>query len=251
MQQVVDAALRMAVGDGHEGCLERGEGLDAIDLAGFDLRGGAAFIVSRTGHILAIEGDGSDHISTLLLSIPTRSSCRKLCSPSLRIWRSASFSPSRDLAEILWRWWQPFAKGCYQHFTGDAFFQQRPAIDPPSLTRWRKRIGEEGAKWLLTKTIEVGHTSGVVDDRSLSRVAIDTTVMEKNIAHTTDARLYEKARRKLVALADEGGVTLRQNYSRFALRRALQIGRYSHARQFGRMRKALKRLKGYHRSHPA
>jgi hypothetical protein len=44
------------------------------------------------------------------------------------------------------------------------------------LTRWRKRTGEEGAKWLLTKTIEVEHTSGVADDRSLSRVAIDTTV---------------------------------------------------------------------------
>ena len=34
-------------------------------------------------------------------------------------------------------------------------------------------------------------------------MSVDTTVMEKNIAHPTDARLYEKARQKLVALAAE------------------------------------------------
>ncbi len=109
----------------------------------------------------------------------------------------------------------------YQHFTGETFFQHRPPIDPSSLTRWRKRIGEEGAEWLLTKTIEAGRRSGTVKDRSLSGVAVDTTVMEKNIAHPTDGRLYEKARCKLAALADEGGITLRQNYNRLAL----QIGR--------------------------
>ena len=65
--------------------------------------------------------------------------------------------------------------------------------------------------------------------------------MEKNIAHPTDARLYETARGKLVALADEGGITLRQNYNRLAVR----IGRYAHARQFKRMGKALKQLRGY------
>jgi IS5 family transposase len=69
--------------------------------------------------------------------------------------------------------------------------------------------------------------------------------MEKNIAHPTDARLYDKARRQLVALADDAGVTLRQNYNRLAPRLALQTGRYAHARQFKRMRKALKQLKGY------
>jgi transposase, IS5 family len=133
----------------------------------------------------------------------------------------------------------------YQHFTGETFFQHRPPIDPSCLTRWRQRIGEEGAEWLLTKTIEAGRASGAVDDDSLLRVAIDTTVMEKNIAHPTDARLYDKARRQLVALANDAGVTLRQNYNRLAPRLAIQAGRYAHARQFKRMRKALKKLKGY------
>jgi IS5 family transposase len=69
--------------------------------------------------------------------------------------------------------------------------------------------------------------------------------MEKNIAHPTDARLYETARRKLVGLAREAGIGLRQNYNRLAPRLAGQVGRYAHARQFKRMRKALRRLRGY------
>lgn len=96
----------------------------------------------------------------------------------------------------------------YQHFTGETFFQHRPPIDPSSLVRWRKRIGEEGVEWMLTKseedlerprwgvslTNEAGRASGAVDDTNLKQVAVDTTVMEKNIAHPTDARLYERAR---------------------------------------------------------
>jgi IS5 family transposase len=132
-----------------------------------------------------------------------------------------------------------------QHFCGETFFQHHVPIDPSSLVRWRKRIGEEGVEWLLSKTIEAGRKSGAVDECSLTRIAVDTTVMEKNIAHPTDARLYEKARRQLVALAVEGGIDLRQNYNRLAPPLAMQVGRYAHAKQFKRMRKTLKRLKGY------
>ena len=133
----------------------------------------------------------------------------------------------------------------HQHFTGEVFFQHKLPIDPSSLTRWRKRIGEEGVEWLLTQTIEVGRKSGAIDEGSLKRVAVDTTVMEKNIAYPTDARLYERARAQLAVLAQEAGVNLRQTYARLAPRLALQVGRYAHAKQFRRMRKALKILKGY------
>ena len=133
----------------------------------------------------------------------------------------------------------------FQHFTGEVFFQHRPPIDPTSLTRWRKRIGEEGVEWLLTKTIEAGRKSGAVEDKSLEQVAVDTTVMEKAIAHPTDSRLVERARAQLVDLAREAGIELRQSYARLAPRLAAQVGRYAHARQFKRMRKALRKLKGY------
>ena len=105
---------------------------------------------------------------------------------------------------------------CYRHVCGETFFQHRPPIDPSCLTRWRKRIGEEGAEWLPTRnaeekerprwdvflTNEAGRPSGAVDDDSLSRGAVDTTVMEKNIAHPTDARRYDKARRQLAAIPE-------------------------------------------------
>jgi len=133
----------------------------------------------------------------------------------------------------------------WQHFCGETFFQHRLPLDPSSLTRWRKRIGEEGVEWMLTQTIEAGKRAGMVKGNDLKRVTVDTTVMEKNIAHPTDARLYETARRKLVGLAREAGIGLRQNYNRLAPRLAGQVGRYAHARQFKRMRKALRRLKGY------
>jgi IS5 family transposase len=76
-------------------------------------------------------------------------------------------------------------------------------------------------------------------------VIVDTTVMEKAIAHPTDARLYEKGRQRLVKLAREAGLSLRQSYARLAPRLAGQVGRYAHARQFKRMRRGLRRLKGY------
>jgi IS5 family transposase len=133
----------------------------------------------------------------------------------------------------------------HQHFTGEVFFQHKLPIDPSSLTRWRKRIGEEGVEWLLTQTIEAGRKSGAIDESSVKRVAVDTTVMEKTIAYPTDARLYERARAQLVVLAQEAAVDLRQTYARLAPGLALQVGRYAHAKQFRRMRKALKRLKGY------
>jgi IS5 family transposase len=133
----------------------------------------------------------------------------------------------------------------WQHFCGEVFFQHRLPIDPSSMTRWRNRIGEEGVEWLLTETIRAGQRAGTVQDDHLKKVTVDTTVMEKNIAHPTDARLYETARRKLVGLAGEAGIELRQNYNRLGPRLCGQVGRYAHARQFRRMRKALRRLKGY------
>ncbi len=66
--------------------------------------------------------------------------------------------------------------------------------------------------------------------------------MEKTITCPTDARLYERARDQLSALAQEAGVELRQSCARLAPRLAPQVGRYAHARQFKRVRKALKRL---------
>jgi IS5 family transposase len=142
--------------------------------------------------------------------------------------------------EVVWQWVEnPY----WQVFTGEAYLQTEPPIDPSSLTRWRKRIGEAGVEELLAETIEAAKRAGVIKASSVRRVIVDTTVMPKAIAHPTDSRLLERCREHLVKAASRHGLTLRQNYNREAPRLALQIGRYAHAKQFKRMRKALRTLR--------
>jgi IS5 family transposase len=74
-------------------------------------------------------------------------------------------------------------------------------------------------------------------------VVVDTTVQEKAIAHPTDARLTHRALEKLVDLAKRKGIELRQSYRRVAKRAAIMVGRYTHAHQFKRARRALKFLR--------
>ena len=131
----------------------------------------------------------------------------------------------------------------FQHFTGETFFQTEAPMDSSSLTRWRKRIGEEGVETMLMATIDAARKIRMIKASSVDRVILDTTVMPKAVAHPTDSRLLEKSRQHLVKLAEESGITLRQNYNREAPRVAMQIGRYAHARQFKRMGKALRHLK--------
>lgn len=131
----------------------------------------------------------------------------------------------------------------WQFFTGETYLQTEAPVDPSSLTRWRKRIGEEGVETLLALTIEAAHKAGMISKTSVDRVIVDTTVMPKAIAHPTDSRLLERARQHMVKLAGEGGIKLRQNYNREAPRLATQIGRYAHAKQFKRMKKSLRTLR--------
>ena len=52
-------------------------------------------------------------------------------------------------------------------------------MDPSSLTRWRKRIGEEGVETLLAVTIEAARAAGLIKRSSMDTVIVDTTVMPK------------------------------------------------------------------------
>lgn len=131
----------------------------------------------------------------------------------------------------------------WQYFCGETYLQTELPIDPSSLTRWRKRVGEKGVETLLAASIEAARRGGVVQKSSTQQVIVDTTVMPKAIAHPTDSRLLDKSRQHLVKAAEENGLRLRQNYNRVAPRLVAQIGRYAHARQFKRMRKALRTLR--------
>ncbi|MDR1709388.1 MAG: IS5 family transposase, partial [Candidatus Accumulibacter sp.] len=139
---------------------------------------------------------------------------------------------------LIWTWVEnPY----WQYFCGETYFRHEPPVDPSSLSRWRRRMGEEGVEWLLTATIEAARKGGVIREKSVEKVIVDTTVMEKAVSYPSDSKLLERSRQHLVRLAKRFGIELRQNYNRVAPRLARQVGRYAHARQYRRMRAALKR----------
>src|SRR6266566_5851775 len=120
----------------------------------------------------------------------------------------------------------------FQYFCGEVVFRHELPFDRSSLTRWRQRLGEEQIAALLQESLSVAHRSGAIATEDLERVAVDTTVQEKAVAHPTDARLSHRAIEKLVDLAKREGVELRQSYLRVAKRAAIMVGRYTHAHQF-------------------
>jgi len=97
----------------------------------------------------------------------------------------------------------------------------------------------------LAVTIEAARAAGLVNKASVQRVIVDTTVMPKAIAHPTDSRLLESSRQHLIKAAQDNGLRLRlrQNYNRVAPRLAAQTGCYAHAKQFKRMKKAVRTLR--------
>ena len=133
----------------------------------------------------------------------------------------------------------------WQYFCGEEYFEHEPPIDPTSMTRWRNRIKEAGMETLLLETIKAGLKTGVLKRHHLKKLAVDTTVQEKAIAFPTDARLYQKMRLKLVKKAASCRVELRQSYKRVGKRAFVMHHRYSHARQFKRAGKQLRKLKTY------
>ncbi len=92
--------------------------------------------------------------------------------------------------------------------------------------------------------LAVGLAEGVIEKRDLTEVLVDTTVMEKPITYPTDSKLYLRSLLRLNRVARQSGIALRQSYTRTAKGMAVQIGRYAHAKQFRRMHRELKKLKG-------
>lgn len=118
-------------------------------------------------------------------------------------------------------------------------------MDGSQLSRFRVRIGEAGCELRLKLTVATGLATKTVSERSLSQVTGDTTVQEKAVAFPTDARLYHKARITVVRLARKLGIALRQSYLRVGKRALFMHQRYQAARQPGRGKRELKKLKIY------
>jgi len=133
----------------------------------------------------------------------------------------------------------------WQFFSGMKFFEHEAPIDPSSMSRWRKRVGEVGAEQLLGETIKAGLRLNLIKASQLQRVNVDTTVQEKHVRYPTDARLLNRARERLVKQAKTDGIELRQSYARLGKRELLQQSRYAHAKQFKRARRSTRKLKTF------
>src|SRR5918995_2939389 len=144
--------------------------------------------------------------------------------------------------EVVERWVEnPY----WQVFCGFDYLQLKLPIDPSSLVRWRRRIGQDGIELLLQETIAAATRGQAVKAQSLERVSVDTTVQPKAIAHPLDSRLYHRGREILVRLAKRHGVPLRQSYARLGKKALRLASRYAHARQMKRARREITRLKTY------
>src|SRR5262247_4944725 len=93
----------------------------------------------------------------------------------------------------------------YQYFCGEVVFRHALPFDRTSLPRWRQRLGEEQLAALLQESLSVAHETGALATKDLERVAVDTTVQPKAVAHPTDARLTYRAIVMLAAFARRHG----------------------------------------------
>jgi len=129
----------------------------------------------------------------------------------------------------------------WQYFSGCAYDEDRLPCDATTLVKFRQLLGEEGVEELLAQTLNVAAQLKIIEPQELTRVIVDSTVQEKAVAHPTDSRLLEVARTKLVAAAKEAGIALKQTFAKEGRDLNRKAGRYAHARQWGRMRRAIKR----------
>jgi IS5 family transposase len=131
----------------------------------------------------------------------------------------------------------------WQYFSGMRYFQHRMPIDPSSMTRWRKRLGDAGAEQMLRAMIEAGMRMRVIRPAELKRVNVDTTVQTKAIRFPADARLYQRMRERLVKAARAEGLTIKQSYEHVGRHLLMQSSRYAHARQMKRARACTRKLR--------
>jgi IS5 family transposase len=131
----------------------------------------------------------------------------------------------------------------WQFFSGMQFFSHQAPIDSSSMSRWRTRLGQSGAESLLKATIQAGLKLQAIKPSDFSRVNVDTTVQTKAIRYPTDARLYDRARERLVKAARKEGLQIKQSFSRVGKRLVMKQSRYAHARQMKRAKAVQRRLK--------
>jgi transposase, IS5 family len=140
--------------------------------------------------------------------------------------------------ELVERWSENVV---WQFFSGMTYYEPRLPCDPTQIGRFRRALGEEGLEQLLKATIETAVEIKAIKPAELERVIVDTTVQEKAMAHPVDSRLLEIARHKVVSAAKRVGISLKQTFAAEGKTLRRKAGGYAHAKQFKRLKKAVKR----------
>ena len=140
--------------------------------------------------------------------------------------------------ELVQRWAENVQ---WQFFSGLDYYEPRLPCDATQIGRFRRLLGEDGIEQLFKVTIECAVEIKAVLPVDLERVIVDSTVQSKAIAHPVDSRLLEIARHKVVSAAKQAGIGLKQTYAQEGKTLRRKAGGYAHARQFKRLRKAVKR----------
>jgi IS5 family transposase len=133
----------------------------------------------------------------------------------------------------------------FQFFCGEIYFQHKLEMERSSMTHWRKRVGEKFLENLVQESLHSAFRLGALETKQIERIAVDTTVQPKAVTFPTDAKLSYKAIVSLGSLAKKEEVELRQSYVRVARKTLVKVGRYRHAKQMKRAKKAEKKLKTY------
>ena len=142
--------------------------------------------------------------------------------------------------QVLARWVEnPY----WQYFCGMQYFEHELPINPSSMTRWRTRLGEAGAETMLKVTIRAGLEIGAIQPKQARHVNVDTTVQTRAIRYPTDARLYDRARQRLVQGARKEGLDIKQSYERVGRQLLMKSSRYAHARQMKRAKACTRKLR--------
>lgn len=179
------------------------------------------------GSSVALAGAGVSHAGR------PRHSIRLMAS---LLYLKNSFNLSDE--ELVERWSENVV---WQYFSGMEYYEPRLPCDATQIGRFRCAIGEAGLAQLLKCTIETAVEIKAVKPAEFERIIVDTTVQEKAIAYPVDSRLLEIARHKVVSAAKRAGIQLKQTFAREGKTLRRKAGGYAHAKQFRRMKKAIKR----------
>lgn len=128
-----------------------------------------------------------------------------------------------------------------QYFTGEKVFRKRPPINPADMTKFRKRIGEQGAEKIFKISLMVN--AAEVTEKEMKQVMIDSTVQEKNITFPTDAKLYRKIIDRILNVSERENIVLRRTYTREVKSLKLKVRFMNHPTRKKEGKKAVKRLR--------